>query len=111
LERFFDDQAPNGVAKEGGLLSENLGQRLFAVGSYLGEVVRCSVGGEWEGDDTDPRAEINLALVGPDGGRSWPIQRVMKRFKNGPEDALPAWAIYLGVPLRPRPDRARGGPG
>ncbi len=27
------EQAPNGVAKEGGLLSENLGSRLFAVGA------------------------------------------------------------------------------
>jgi hypothetical protein len=95
LDRFLDDQAPGGVARPDGLLSENLGSRLFAIGSYVGETLRRRLGGAWVGDDNDPQAEINLALKLPDGTLLWPVQRVMKRFKNGREDGLAAYAAAL----------------
>ena len=106
LERFFDEQAPNGKARPGGLLAEGLGQRLFGLGSYLGEVILRSLGGEWAGDDDDPSAEINLALVLPDGTEIWPVQRVMRRFKEGPEDSVAAYAAVLGLDVGPQPNRA-----
>jgi hypothetical protein len=103
VERFFDEHAPNGQARRRGLLSEGLGQRLFGLGSYVGEVIRRAQGGEWQGDDTDPEAEINVTLVLTDGSYVWPVQRVMKRFSNGPEDGIPAYASALGLEVGERP--------
>ena len=103
VERFFDEQAPDGEARRGGLLSEGLGQRLFGLGSYVGEVIRREVGGQWEGDDSDPEAEINVTLVLDDGSRIWPVQRVVKRYSNGPEDDVASYAAALGVHVGGRP--------
>ena len=78
-------------------MNEGLGQRIFGLGSYVGEVIRRDVGGTWNGDDADPAAEVNITLVLDDGSVIWPVQRVMKRFKNGREDSLVAYAAALGV--------------
>jgi hypothetical protein len=51
-----------GAAKPGGLLIQDLGYRLFAIGAYMGEVVRRNAGGEWVGDDNNPEAEITVEL-------------------------------------------------
>jgi hypothetical protein len=71
IDRLFDEHSQNGAARPGGLLSSGLGQRVFAVGSYVGEVVRRKLGGDWIGDDSDPEAEINVELQLPDGTRCW----------------------------------------
>ena len=39
IDRFFDEQTQGGTAKLGGLLSQDLSSRLFAVGAYIGEVI------------------------------------------------------------------------
>lgn len=95
VDRFFDEHSSNGKAIPGGLLSEQLGPRIFALGSYIGETIRRNFGGEWRGSDDDPEAEVNLELVLPDGTRIWPIQRAMKRFKNGEEDSIVAYGMSL----------------
>ena len=105
IDRFFDEHSRNGAAKPGGLLSSGLGQRVFAVGSYVGEVVRRKLGGEWIAEDSDPEAEINVELRLPDGTRCWPVQRVMKRFKNGPEDGIAAWGARAGLEVGSEPER------
>lgn len=62
VDRFFDEHAPDGQPLPEGLLSSDVGERLFALGGYVGEVIRRACGGEWEGSDEDPRAEVNIAL-------------------------------------------------
>jgi hypothetical protein len=94
VDRFFDDQVLNGKPKTGGLLSEDLGTRLFAIGAYIGEVMRRHYGGEWQGSDNDPEAEINIALRLQGRVICWPVQRVMKRFKNGAEDGIWVYGAY-----------------
>jgi len=93
IDRFFDDQMLNGAPKPNGLLATQRGSRLFALGAYVGEVIRRSAGGEWIGDDNDPQAEINVALRLKHGTILWPIQRVIKRFNNGSEDGIYAYGI------------------
>jgi hypothetical protein len=105
IDRFFDEQTRNGRARRGGLLAESLGSRIFAVGAYTGEVIRRSVGGTWNTNDDDPHGELNVELEMPDGGRVWPVQRAMKRFKNGPEDGIAIYGGYLGVPVGQKPTR------
>ena len=107
IDFFFDDHSRNGEAIEGGLLAEDLGKRLFALGAYVGEVLRRNIGGEWYGDDTDPQAEVNIELRLATGAKCWPVQRVMKRFKNGPEDSIAVYGIGMGLQIGPRPVRSQ----
>jgi len=95
LDRFFDAEAPGGRARPGGLLSRNVGHHLFCLGAYCGEVVRRQIGGTWSVDEGDPQAEIHVALVLPDGTHIWPVQRVMKRFRDGPSEGLHAYGTAI----------------
>lgn len=88
LDRFFDEQTSSVQARQGGLLGQHLGQRLFCLGAYCGEVIRCEAGGSWKSDAQGPQAEIDLALELSDGTLLWPVQRVMKRFQLGAEESL-----------------------
>ena len=110
VDRFFDDHSSEGTAKPGGLLSPDLGQRIFAIGSYIGEVARRKLGGDWNGNSEDPEAEIRVELQLPDGTRCWPVVRAMKRFKNGAEDSIAAWGSGAGLDVGPSPERARKWP-
>jgi hypothetical protein len=103
IDRFFDEHSKGGKAVPGGLLSEGLGSRLFAIGSYVGEVIRKQKGGQWVGDDSDPQVETNVELQLPDGTKCWPVQRVMKRFMNGPEDGIAAYGVGAGLDVGPWP--------
>lgn len=98
IDRFLDEQAPRGRPTPKGLLSESLGARLFALGSYVGEVIRREAGGTWQGDDADPRGEINVSLRLNSGSTIWPVQRVMKRFKEGPEESIYAYGAAVVHP-------------
>lgn len=100
IDRFFDEHSRDGEPIAGGLLSESLGSRVFALGSYVGEVIRRNVGGEWRGDDSHPEAEINIELRLPDGAQCWPVQRAMKRLKNGSEDGVAAYGHAMGLGVR-----------
>jgi hypothetical protein len=103
IDRFFDEHSLNGQAVPGGLLSEQLGSRIFSIGSYVGEVLRQALGGIWVGDDNDPQAEINVELQLADGSKCWPVQRAMKRFKNGAEDSIAVYGHGMGLDVGPRP--------
>jgi hypothetical protein len=103
IDRFFDEQSTDGVPNPKGLLSESLGPRLFALGAYVGEVIRRASGGQWTGDDDDPQVELNVALQGPDGRVCWPVQRVMKRLANGSEEGIAAYGLALGLSVGQRP--------
>lgn len=107
IDRFFDDNSVAGLPRPGGLLATDLGGRLFALGAYIGEVIRRASGAQWRTDDQDPHGEVNVELVLPDGTIIWPAQRVMKRFQNGAEDGLAAYAAALGVAVGPAPRAAQ----
>ena len=90
IDRFFDEQNV-----PGGLLSKNGGQRIFALGTYIGEVIINDVGGEWLTDDNDPNGEMNIAVKLNNGNIIWPVQKAMKRFLNGIEDSIYDYACLL----------------
>ena len=106
IDRFFDDNSKRGQPKRGGLLASDLGRRIFALGAYVGEVIRRNAGGTWHGNDDDPDGEINVEVVLADGTRMWPVRRVMKRYKNGPEDGVAAYAAALGLDVGQPPHPA-----
>jgi hypothetical protein len=107
VERFFVEHSKHGRPKPGGLLVQNIGARLFALGSYVGEVIRREGGGEWVGSDDDPQAEINIILRQPGGALLWPVQRVMKRLLNGAEDNIYHYGLVL-LDRRSTSDGRRG---
>lgn len=97
VERFMTEHSSSGAAVEGGLLAADLGARLFGVGCYVGETIRLSLGALWETDDAEPAGELNVGLRLAGGSVIWPVQRVVKRFQNGPADSLTAYAVFLGL--------------
>ena len=89
IDKFFDLHSNNGKAIERGRLASNLGSTLFSIGSYIGETLLKSVpGAKWVIDEDDSDAEINVAVKLPNGEIVWPVQRAIKRFKNGKEDSI-----------------------
>ncbi|MEV0171375.1 hypothetical protein AB0I00_09660 [Streptomyces sp. NPDC050803] len=95
VERFMADSTFQGEARPGGLLVEDTGGRLFALGVYVGEVIRRSAGGNWKADDGDPSGEINISLELPDGTTIWPVRKVIKRFRGGAEESLVAYVASV----------------
>jgi hypothetical protein len=69
---------------------------LWALGAYLGEVLRNARGGFWTvGALEDLDQFWGTSLVFADGLQVWPMQRVIKRFLNGPDDAIYAYAVAM----------------
>ena len=90
VDRFFAKNMKDGQPRKGGRLSgKGFGPIFFSIGAYVGETIVKNVkGAEWITDDNDPKGELNVSLKLPDGGEIWPIQKVMKRFQDGSEDAV-----------------------
>jgi hypothetical protein len=89
VDRFFIKHTFRGQAVKGGRLMRNTGPILFGIGAYLGNCILQNVkGAKWVTDDDDPHGEINISIEFSDGTIIWPMQRVMKRFRNGSEDSI-----------------------
>lgn len=98
IDRFFDEQTAKGKPKRRSLLSDQTGQRIFALGAYTGEVIVRNYGGEWYADEQDPYGEMNIAVHLPTGHIIWPMQRMIKRMKNGKEDSIYAYGWLVTHP-------------
>ena len=90
IDRFFDEQS-----SETGILSQNRGQILFGLGSYIGETAIKLYGGEWHTDDNDPQGEINMSVKLANGTIIWPVIRCMKRYDMGSEESIYAYLFVL----------------
>ena len=98
LDRFFEEHIDDatGTAKNGGLLSEGIGSKLFAIGALIGEIIINKYNGQWITDDSDEMNEINIAVKLENGSMIWPVQRVMKRCTEGPENDIYNYAVGVG---------------
>jgi hypothetical protein len=97
VERFLDENVTAaGEPRPGGLLSKDLGSRVFALGAYVGEVIRRAVGGEWVSDESLD-ADLTVTLKTTEGTLLWPNQQVMKRIMNGRRDSVVDYANALGI--------------
>jgi hypothetical protein len=69
---------------------------LWALGAYLGEVLRNARGGAWTvGALDDLDAFWGTYLVYADGLQVWPMQRMIKRFLNGADDSIYAYGVTM----------------
>jgi hypothetical protein len=110
VDRFLDDNASDGEPKAGGLLSKDLGSRVFELGAYVGEVIRGAVGGAWVTDSeagdrrpSDPSGDLTVRLETADGESLWPNQRVMKRILGDVTQGVTQYAAGVGVDPGPDP--------
>jgi hypothetical protein len=103
VDRFFDENSALDPATTDSLLASRLGQWMFALGAYSGEVLRSAIGGEWrwQGADDDKAASTDTELVLVDGSIIWPLQRAWKRLMNGPDDSMAAWGDEMVDAVRP----------
>jgi len=74
-----DDRWQAGAAKEAVILG---------FGAFLGEVLRRTVGGEWQEDPAQADNVLAARVVLPGGHRIFPISRVFKRLRDGSRDRL-----------------------
>ena len=89
IDRFFEDNSLNGEPVKEGRLETNSGLIVFSIASYIGETfIRTTQNAKWITDDSDPNGEINISIEFGDGAICWPAQKVIKRYKNGFEDAI-----------------------
>jgi hypothetical protein len=89
IDKFLIKHTINGQAKPNGRLTNNLGSVLFSIASYVGETIIKNVhGANWETDDDNTDGEMTISIKMPDGVVIFPVQRMMKRFKNGIEDSI-----------------------
>ncbi|MBM6497969.1 hypothetical protein [Flavobacterium macrobrachii] len=99
IDRFFQKNVVNGKPKKGGRLIKDLGGIIFSISSYIAETIIQNVPkSELITNDDDPDGEINFTVKLPNGVYFFPAQRVMKRFKNGLEDAIYPYAYELTKP-------------
>ncbi len=105
IDRFLDDNVRNGQPIADGLLAQDPGKRVFALGCYIGETFRRTLGGEWVGDTGGVKIELNIALRLPDGHVLTPVQRVATRIQHGLEDGIAAYGIGLGLDVGPPPTK------
>ena len=90
VDRFFDEQNT-----ENGILANNRGQIIFALGSYIGETAIKLYGGRWITNDDEPNGEINIAVEVSNGTVIWPVKRCMRRYTNGAEDSIHDYIYVL----------------
>lgn len=95
IERFFAEHSNDGRPVPGGRLVEKTGPRIFALGAYVGEVLRRAATGHWYAEAGDPEVEFNIEVRFPDGSRIWPMQRAIKRFNNSPEENIHDYGLLV----------------
>jgi hypothetical protein len=80
--------------REEGYTAEELGEALFSVGCYLGEVMVQAVGGRWRataGSALDGISPWPMVVTLPDGTAWDAIGKVYLRFEVGESEYLPAF--------------------
>ena len=109
VDRFFDQNSALDADTTDSLLAARLGQWLFSLGAYSGEVLRRAIGGQWRwnGLDDDKAASTDTELVLVDGSIVFPLQKVWKRLMNGDVDAMAIWGADMVTAVEP-PDAPYG---
>ncbi len=92
IDRFITEEG-----KEGGLISQNLGEILFGLSVYVGETIIKNCGGEWCFDDSADGSDLRIKLL--DGSYITPLDRVVSMYKFGNENSIHAYGYILNKRL------------
>ena len=88
IDRFFDEQN-----KEDGILSQNTGRILFALGVYVGETIISNYGGQWDLENCD--SEMSIKIKVNDETILFPVLRVMSRYQYGNANSIYVYGSNL----------------
>ena len=81
IDRFFDEQN-----KDDGILSQNTGRILFALGVYVGETIISNYGGQWDLDDCESETSISVRV--DENTVLFPVIRIMARYEYGTANSI-----------------------
>lgn len=90
LDRFLKEEN-----KPGGILAKAVGQKLFALGSYLGEVFIKKYDGHWVTDDNNRKGEMKIMVVLDNDISLMPVMSVMKCYQDCDENSLYVLAMAI----------------
>ena len=95
IDAYYDSYLSKFVPLHDETLAPEIRSSLFAIGSYVGQtIIKNFKGSYWEITENDLIDPINTVLKLWDETMSWPFQKVMKRFYNGPEDSVYGYAHF-----------------
>lgn len=91
IDRLIDEQGgPDGILSLGG------GRTVFALGAFVGQTAIKLYGGQWLTDDGDPSGCATAAVRLADGSLIIPVERCIRRCRNGAEDGIFPYMAALG---------------
>ncbi len=88
IDRFFDEQN-----KDEGILSQNTGRILFALGVYVGETIIANYGGQWDLSNCNSETSIKVKLN--EKTELFPVVRVMSRYDFGNVSSIYAYGCCV----------------
>jgi hypothetical protein len=96
VDRFFSNFTRSDLPGYEDFFSEDLSYRSFAMGAYVGEVLRRTDNAEWHSDLSDSLVEVNVELRLADDKTCLPMKQVLQRLNWGPTSSFAAFAEENG---------------
>jgi len=96
VDRFFSEMTDPSAPGHGEFFSENLSFRTFAIGAYVGEVLRRERDAEWLCDTHDPFVDVNAALDLGKDVECLPMKQVLLRLNDGASNSFVGFAQTHG---------------
>lgn len=111
VDQYLDDAFGGGRAPGADSWTPTPDDRklIAMLGSYLGEVLRRRLGGDWEDDAERPGMPLYVRLRLPSGSAILPLERTYRRLKEGRANALEGFAADLRRQLGDREVRPEDG--
>ncbi len=103
IDRFFGDVTKTDLPGYGDFFNEDLSYRTFAMGAYVGEVLRRSAAAEWHSDLSDPLVEVNIELRLTEDKSCLPMKQVLQRLNWGASASFAAFAAEHGFEVPGQP--------
>ncbi|MEO7174972.1 MAG: hypothetical protein ABIV51_03970 [Saprospiraceae bacterium] len=94
IETYLATTISDSKIKKGSLFRDNTDSMAFALGAYLGEVIRKNCNGvRWNTDDME--SAIGILQESPSGAKAFTINRAYKRIFEGESDSVHQFAEVM----------------
>ena len=90
VDRFMEEER-----KDGGLLTDHLGAKLFGLGAYVGDVFIKKYGGQWITHDRAKDGEMTVTVQLDNEITFMPVISVMKSYQD--EEAPKLYVLALAI--------------
>jgi hypothetical protein len=94
IEDYISKNSSGTKFKKNSFFAEDTDSKAFALGAYLGEVIRRnSLGVRWNNDNSE--SPIEIIQETPNGSKALTINKAFKRIYHGEEDSIHHFAIIM----------------